>query len=251
MNAFNWTCPFCNRAQAVTREQHYVSKVTLPHSQSVYGDTIVEVDSIRCANNECMKIQLIVGLYKAITKQFEKHNSKKGDLIQFWHLLPESSAKPQPDYIPEQIVEDYTEACKIRDLSPKASATLARRCIQGIIRDFCEIRGENLYSEIEELDKRVKEGKAPKHVLEDTVNAFHSVRRIGNIGAHMEKDVNLIIDVKPEEAQKLIWLIEQLFREWYVYRHVRAQSLQQLRETDDKKQEEREKKQIERKTLLS
>ena len=239
MSAFNWTCPFCNRAQAVTREQRYSSEISLPHSQSVYGETIFEIKSIRCANNECKEIQLIVELYKAITKPFKNNNSIKGDLIQFWCLLPESLAKPQPDYIPEQIVKDYTEACKIRDLSPKASATLARRCIQGIIRDFCEIRGKNLYSEIEELDKKVKEGKAPKHVLEDTVDALHSVRRIGNIAAHMEKDVNLIINVKPEEAQKLIWLIELLFREWYVYRHVRAQSLQQLHATDDKKQEER------------
>jgi hypothetical protein len=43
---------------------------------------------------------------------------------------------PLPDYIPEQIKDDYYEACSILNLSPKASATLARRCLQGMIRDF-------------------------------------------------------------------------------------------------------------------
>ena len=29
--------------------------------------------------------------------------------------------------------------------------------------------------------------------------AIDAVRSIGNIGAHMEKDINLIVDVDPEE----------------------------------------------------
>ena len=240
MNAFNWTCPFCNREQTVTREQHNISEAFFPHSQSVYGDTIVEIESILCANNECKNIQLVVGMYKATTF----YPLEKRDLIKSWPLLPESSARPQPDYIPEQIVGDYTEACKIRDLSPKASATLARRCVQGIIRDFCEIKDRNLYIEIEELKKRVDNGDAPDHVVKDTVDALHHVRNIGNIGAHMENDVDLIVDVAPDEAQSLIWLIELLFDEWYVQRHDREIRLQHLRETDEKKQ-------IERKTLLS
>ena len=43
--------------------------------------------------------------------------------------------------------------------------------------------------------------------------------RWGNIGAHMEKDVDLIIEVDPNEAQLLIGLIEVLFIDWYVNRH--------------------------------
>ena len=45
------------------------------------------------------------------------------------------------------------------------------------------------------------------------------IRRIGNIGAHMEKDINLIVDIDPDEAQKLIKLIEHLLEQWYVNRH--------------------------------
>jgi hypothetical protein len=35
-----------------------------------------------------------------------------------------AGVKPQPEYILPQIRGDYEQACKIRDLSPKASATL-------------------------------------------------------------------------------------------------------------------------------
>ena len=44
----------------------------------------------------------------------------------------------------------------------------------------------------------------------------------------MEKDINLILDVEPDEAQALIDLIELLFEEWYVTKHVRKAKLTKL-----------------------
>ena len=89
------------------------------------------------------------------------------------------------------------------------------------------------------MKNRVENGDAPENVLQGTVNALHHVREIGNIGAHMEKDVNLMIDVTPDEAQKLVWLIELLFDEWYVHRHERENKLQELEAIAMDKQEER------------
>ena len=51
-------------------------------------------------------------------------------------IRPKSIAYKFPDYIPQAIRSDYEEACSIVNLSPKASATLSRRCLQGMIRDF-------------------------------------------------------------------------------------------------------------------
>lgn len=48
-----------------------------------------------------------------------------------------------------------------------------------------------------------------------------AIRKIVNIGAHMEKDINLIIDVDSEEAQLLIGLIEMLIKDWYIVKHER------------------------------
>jgi len=51
---------------------------------------------------------------------------------------------------------------------------------------------------------------------------------IGNIGAHMERDINLVIDVEPQEAALLIGLIETLLVEWYINRHERQQRMAKL-----------------------
>jgi len=61
------------------------------------------------------------------------------------------------------------------------------------------------------------------------VDAIDDVRKIGNIGAHMEADINVIVDVDPNEAQVLIGLVELLFLEWYVARAARTAGLEKLR----------------------
>ncbi|WP_331694608.1 DUF4145 domain-containing protein [Pandoraea sputorum] len=118
-----------------------------------------------------------------------------------------------PDYIPKPIVDDYEEACAIRDLSPKASATLSRRCLQGMIRDFFGVSKGSLAKEIESIEDKVDSV---------TWQSIDAVRKIGNIGAHMEKDINIVVDVEPNEAQILIDLVESLIDDWYVARHERA-----------------------------
>ncbi len=113
----------------------------------------------------------------------------------------------------------YIEAVRIQKLSPKASATLARRCIQGIIRDFWGVVKSRLIDEINEIADKIDP---------ITLEEIDSVRKIGNIGAHMEKDVNLIIDVDPSEASLLVWLIETMFEEWYIARNDRETRMKKL-----------------------
>ena len=65
------------------------------------------------------------------------------------------------------------------------------------------------------------------------------MRKIGKYGAHMEKDVNLVINVEPHEAQKLIELIELLFHECYVQRESRSERLAAIKQISDEKDEQR------------
>jgi len=59
---------------------------------------------------------------------------------------------------------------------------------------------------------------------------------VGNIGAHMEKDVNLIVPVDPSEAQMLVGLLELLANEWYVARNSRERRLEAVKKlAEDKK----------------
>lgn len=145
-----------------------------------------------------------------------------GDTFATFRLKPDSVAKPQPDYIPDAIRVDYGEACRIAHLSPKASATLSRRCIQGMIRDFCGISKARLVDEINALKSLAESDSLPRGVTPESIDAIDAVRKIGNIGAHMEKDINLIVDVDPEEATTLIELIETLFDDWYIARQKRV-----------------------------
>ncbi|MBI3246870.1 MAG: DUF4145 domain-containing protein, partial [Deltaproteobacteria bacterium] len=142
-----------------------------------------------------------------------------GHTILTWQLKPQSSAKPFPNYIPAPVRQDYEEACLICSLSPKASATLARRCLQGTIRDFWGIQKPRLIDEIKDLEGKVDS---------ETWKAIDAVRSIGNIGAHMEKDINLIIDVDQDEAKLLLSLIEILLQEWYIRRHERESHMQKV-----------------------
>lgn len=171
-----------------------------------------------CPNNECKEYTLGTRLYKA-SKQAQGSQEIIGDPIVRWQLRPQSKAKPFPSFIPQQILDDYREACLVNDLSPKASATLSRRALQGIIRDFWGMTKNRLIDEINELKGKVDQ---------PTWEAIDAVRSIGNIGAHMEKDINLIVDVEPEEAELLIGLIEILLKDWYMARHERQQHLQSI-----------------------
>lgn len=149
----------------------------------------------------------------------------QGSVFHSARLYPPSSGKPFPVGIPDAMLEDYNEACSIIDLSPKSSATLARRCLQAMIRDFCEIRKANLFQEIEALEKKLISGELPKGVEAETVVAMKVLKDKGNIGAHMTEVDGKIVNVDPDEARHLLGLIEMLFSDWYVARHKRRETL--------------------------
>lgn len=145
-------------------------------------------------------------------------------------VYPTSLAKQYPDYVPIQIRQDYIEAFNILHLSPKASATLARRCIQGMIHDFFGVKEKNLNAEI----------TAIKDKVEPVIwQGLDDLRQLGNIGAHMEKDINRIIDIDSGEAEKLVKLIEFLIESWYIKRHETEQLFADINSICHDKQEQR------------
>jgi hypothetical protein len=222
--SFYWTCPFCDRDTTITDTYATDSfDLRLPNAE---GQRRFNTVLIACPNRNCRKFTLTITMREA---QFNPGSTpdKIGDQpLEVWNLIPPSTAKVFPDYVPQVIRDDYVEACKIRDLSPKASATLSRRCLQGMIRDYWKIAEARLIDEIKALENKVDA---------QTWAAIDAIRKIGNIGAHMEKDINIIVDVEPNEAQKLIELIELLVKDWYVARHDRAERLKNIVEIKDQK----------------
>jgi hypothetical protein len=228
----NYTCPYCGRDTTITEPNSYSDWNKIRIAKSTLGDVGFGISVVTCPNTECHKLSLVARLTKA------RHLGDWEELeaLQVWHLLPESEAKVLPEYIPPAIKEDYYEACLIRDLSPKASATLSRRCLQGMIRDFHGITKARLIDEIKALESIVDP---------DVWESIEAVRRVGNIGAHMEKDINMMVDVEPEEAQLLISLLEQLVEDWYVVREDRKKRANGLKGLAARKSEQRKPKKTE------
>lgn len=217
-----YVCPFCGHDESF-ESNHEAANVgfnanweNIGVSKGTFVNDFV-IHWFRCSNNKCAKV---------CVTSFNRMKGKQYD------ILPEATFKHYPHYIPEQIRQDYEEACIIIDKSPKASATLYRRCLQGMIRDFWGISKARLIDEIDELQTKVTPAQW---------RAIDALRKLGNIGAHMEKDVNIIVDIDQDEAKKLQKLIELLMDKWYIARHEEEALLTEIVDISDEKQIERKK----------
>jgi hypothetical protein len=208
-----WVCPHCDHASIITSTSIKSDAVTST-LDSQDGALATSVQYIACPNPACKRTTLTIW-YGSGALHANGYVNWIG-APKSRRLMPPGYARPIPAYVPEAIRQDYEEACAIADFSPKAAAALARRALQGIIRDFHGIVRTTLNKELEAL----------KPTIDPLIwSAIDAVRSVGNIGAHMENDISVIVDVDPEEAVKLIRLIELLLTESYVARHNREEAL--------------------------
>ena len=213
-----YVCPFCEHAQAfyashdAVNNNSYCTSVAGPQGLEESSFTI---HSFRCSNSACKRIA-VTAINRTSGKQID--------------LVPQVVMKHYPNYISQQIRNDYEEANLILEASPKAAATLLRRCLQGMIHDYWGIYEKNLNAEITALKDKVTQTQWA---------AIDGLRKMGNIGAHMEQDVNLIIDIDSDEARKLMRLIETLFGKWYIARHEEEQLFMDITSISDQKEAQR------------
>lgn len=220
---FNWQCPFCEHHSTITGERVVVFQQHVG-IENALGQMMLSLAVIVCPNKECRQPTIGLQRYETILSGNTWVDAKEPKDV--WRVRPQRTPKTFPNYVPEAIRVDYQEAWAVLQASPKASATLARRCLQGMIRDFWGVRKDRLVDEINALSDKI-----------DPVSwsAIDAVRTLGNIGAHMEKDVNVIVDVAPGEAKLLVHLIETLIREWYVNRHEREERMKAVIAAADSK----------------
>ena len=213
-----YVCPFCCHAHAYHSNcdsiQNGMYRNTSPIPEE-YRESSFTIYTFKCSNRSCHKTS-VAAINRTTKKQID--------------IVPQIVMNHYPEYIPEQIRQDYEEANMILDASPKAAATLLRRCLQGMIHDYWGIHEKNLNAEITALKERVPSAQW---------KAIDALRKVGNIGAHMENDVNIIIDIEPDEAKKLLKLIELLLEKWYIARHDEEMLLADIEEIADAKESER------------
>ena len=237
MSGTPWQCPYCHGHATIRDSDSYDEILRFEHDSvgrkyEGYNTYALRTEFIVCPNPKCEELSLRAVLAMVLLK----HNDYGGQYwdqwkkILRWQLLPESLAKPFPSYVPEAVLKDYQEACLIKTKSPNASATLARRCLQTMIRERFNVEGKpSLKNEIDSIKSKV----AP-----NVWTAIQAVRKVGAIGAHMEEDVNLIINVDEGEADELVRLIEFLIERWYVQRYEEEKQLEDIKEMVSKKEKE-------------
>lgn len=215
-----YTCPFCNQSQSYYSRLTYgaVDNQIYNEGSGVvkgYEEAYFNIYTLSCTNKACHK-RSVIAINRTSGKQID--------------IYPQNVYRHFPDYIPQQIRDDYEEASQIIDKSPKAAATLLRRCLQGMIRDFWGVSEKRLIDEINAIKDKVTPSQW---------KAIDGLRHIGNIGAHMEKDANLIVDVTSDEATKLLKLIELLLEKWYISRQEEEELYDSIVTIADEKAEER------------
>ncbi len=209
----NWTCSYCSRPCTITENDVRVLSGSTWISPE-YGQYRSITTIIVCPNELCRQRTISLRIVQLNNRAQEMHT------IFSWQLLPESEAKTFPDYIPEKLRREYHESCLLKSKSPRASAVISRKCIQGILRDFFGVSGPSLADEIKSL-----RGK-----MDNTAwQAIDIARQFGSINSYLNQDVNLLIDVQPDEASLLIWLMETLFEEFYIARHEKDSKLDKLK----------------------
>jgi hypothetical protein len=192
-----WECPHCRHYARIQSEDISSTFVRIPSKSKT---TVLEV---LCPNPECQETSIYYTKYVV-----EKHGSvaKESEM-----LFPHGVYKHYPDYVPEPIRRDYEEAAIISQLSPKASAALIRRALQGIIKHkWPHLKNKKLYDQINSL-----EGVIKTHEFA----ALHGIRKIGNVSVHMENP-GVIADqdspITTSDAEKLIELLEYLIKVWII-----------------------------------
>jgi hypothetical protein len=119
-----------------------------------------------------------------------------------------------PVEVPSPIRDDYEEAALVLPLSPKASAALARRCLQAVLKEA----GYNQKDLVAQIMAVLSETDASKAAPSSLRVMLDAVRNFGNFSAHpiTDKTTLQIVDVEDHEAEYCLDILDDAFDHFYV-----------------------------------
>lgn len=119
-----------------------------------------------------------------------------------------------PAEVPAVISADYAEANEVLPISPKASAALARRCLQAILSAH-GYQGRNLVKQVDAVLAEADSAKALPTALKENIDA---IRNFGNFSAHPVTDQTTfqVVEVEEGEAEWCLQILLDLFDHYYV-----------------------------------
>jgi hypothetical protein len=220
----SWVCPHCGTTATLrSNDQSFGTASAMIESARDSDGIAIRWLAVRCPSKTCGKF--VLDIQTCFGSAEKIHGSVRTGKVtpDSERLLGIGNVRIEPrvglplsKHVPQVVLQDYEEACLIKDLSPKASATLCRRALQGMIRDFWKVTKPKLHDEL----AAIKTECDP-----DLFDAMMSLKSIGNIGAHPEKDISLIVDIDGGEPDALLELLRILDKEWYVARFDRQARL--------------------------
>lgn len=196
-----FTCPWCK----VTAETEKMYASILETYIYVYGTAV-----FRCAS--CGKNSVYVVEWRP---SFEKDGTDD-TLKRNWVKQVSPAAGRIPGRFPNtpaQFIKPYAAACGVLEVSPEASATMSRRCLEMLLTE----RGYAQQHLVQKIEALLKETDPRRHLPVEVHECVDAVRNFGNFGAHpiTDKQSHSMIEVEPGEAEWCIEIVEQLFKHWY------------------------------------
>lgn len=183
-------------------------------SDPVYIETskgllIAYLRGVQCP--QCQRI--IVELYAFWPSSDKKPNTTK---VERYRVIPKFDLVPElHSSIPDEVKQDYIEARQVKHISLRASATLARRCLQNTLRHaFPEMKTSSGWILSEEIT-----WVENNHRLDpELIQALRALNNAGNFGAHPVKEGGLqtIYELSPKDLDACFSVLEELFLECFI-----------------------------------
>ena len=222
-------CPYCGCTYQVVIGQNVFAHLLADPGGNVAEHSVIYV----CPYATCRKTEIYVdaGLFPPSLKdkpeaEWHRYRSDLPNTFFRQRLLP-AGAGGRCEFhvpaIPEDIYKDYDEACRLLPVSPNASATYARRCIQHMLRHKFKLKPGKLQNEINTL------AGIANPVNQEVIDALDGIRKLGKFKALPEDDVKVIVDISASEAKRMIDVIEILLHDWFIAPEEHNRRLAELR----------------------
>lgn len=146
---------------------------------------------------------------------FSLESTSNSKLYYVTQVYPRGGKFPSaPAEVPAIIAADYAEANEVLSISPKASAALARRCLQAVLSSQ-GYTGRDLVKQVQAVIDETDVSRALPISLRENIDA---IRNFGNFSAHPITDQTTlqIVEVEEGEAEWCLQLLLDLFDHYYV-----------------------------------
>ena len=227
-------CPYCGYMYNTEIGRITYSNVfSDPGGSAVIHSVIYVCPHIACGKTE---VTVDAGVPAAAGKKTDELEASPGLFFKARLLPPEGYGKKEFNVpsVPDAVFRDYDEACRLIRTSPCASATYARRCLQGMVRKKFKLKPGKFMNEIKTLSSM------NGMVAAEVTAALERVRKIGKFRAMPEDDVKVLSDVTYDDAKLTVEVIEALLFDWFIAPAEREQRISALRailaakDTDDR-----------------